>query len=119
MAKVNLDIASTLDITCRRYDTFKLDMDWTDSSDAVIDLTAYTFKAQVRKRSTSASVVLTFDDSDFTKNATGDLVMNKAGTAMSIKGGNYVYDLQATQTGTGNVATWLKGMFIVNDDVTE
>ncbi len=45
--------------------------------------------------------------------------MNKAGTAMSIKGGNYVYDLQATQTGTGNVGTWLKGMFIVNDDVTE
>lgn len=119
MAKVNLDIASTLDITCRRYDTFKLDMDWTDSSDAVIDLTGYTFKAQVRKRSTSASVVLTFDTSDFTKNATGDLVMNKAGADMSIKGGNYVYDLQATHTGTGNVATWLKGLFIVNDDVTE
>ena len=119
MAKINLDIASTLDITCRRYDTFKLDMDWTDSADAVIDLTAYTFKARVRKRSTSASVVLTFEDSDFTKNATGDLVMNKAGSLMSIKGGNYVYDLQATHTSSSSVSTWLKGLFIVNDDVTE
>ena len=119
MAKVNLDIASTLDITCRRYDTFKLDMDWKDASDAVIDLTSYTFKAQVRKKSTSGSVILTFETSDFTKNATGDLIMSKAGSLMSLKGGNYVYDLQATHTSSSEVSTWLKGLFIVNDDITE
>lgn len=119
MAKVNLDISETLDITCRRYDTFKLDMDWTDADNDAIDLTAYTFKMQVRKTSTSSTATLTIDDSSFTKNATGDLVINVASSSMNMKGGNYVYDLQATQTSTSEVSTWLKGLFIVKDDVTE
>lgn len=119
MANVNLDIASALDITCRRYDTFKLDMDWTDSDNDAIDLTAYSFKMQVRKKSTSGTVILTFDDNDFTADANGNLVVSKAGTDMSMKGGNYVYDMQATHTTSSEVQTWLKGLFIVNDDVTE
>jgi len=119
MAKVNLDIASTLDITCRRYDTFKLDMDWTDSNDAAINLLSYTFKMQVRKKSNSSTASLTIEDASFTKTATGDLTISVPSASMNMKGGNYVYDLQATHTGTSDIATWLVGLFIVVDDVTE
>ena len=119
MASINLITAEVLDITCMRHDTFELDMDWEDSDDNAIDLTAYTFKMQVRKKSDSASAVLTFDDSDFTKDASGNLVAKKAGTAMTLKAGNYRYDLQATHTSTSSVTTWLNGLFIVKDDVTE
>ena len=83
MANVNLIIAEVLDITCMRHDTFKLDMDWTDSSNNAIDLTAYTFKMQVRKRSDSATATLTFAESDFTKDNSGNLLIEKAGTAMT------------------------------------
>lgn len=117
MASKNLVIKQDLDITCMRKDTFKLDMDWTDSNTNAIDLTVYTFKAQVRKRSTS-SAVLTFEDSDFTKDASGNLLMQKSASSMSIASGVYEYDLQATHT-DGTVATWMGGLFVVQQDITE
>lgn len=119
MAKVNLVVKQTLDITCMRNDTFKLDMDWLDANSVALDLTGYTFKAHVRKTSTSAQAVITFDDSDFTKDASGNLLMSKASASMDVKGGTYTYDLQATLTSTGDVSTWLGGLFIVQEDVTE
>ena len=119
MASINLIIAEVLDITCMRHDTFKLDMDWEDASDNAIDLTGYTFKMQVRKKADSSSATLTFDDSDFTKDANGNLLVTKAGSSMTLKAGNYRYDLQATNTGTSEVSTWLNGAFVVKDDVTE
>jgi len=118
MASVNLDTTSRLDITCRRNDTFKLDMDWLDSENNAIDLTAYEFKAQVRKTSTSTAVILSFDNADFSKDNLGNLVMTKAAANMDVKGGSYTYDLQATKTATSEVHTWLGGDFIVVDDVT-
>ena len=48
MASANLVLKQTLNVTCMKNDTFKLDMDWVDSSSNPIDLTAYTFKSQVK-----------------------------------------------------------------------
>ena len=96
-------------------------MDWLDSDSNPIDVSAYTFKAQVRLTSTSSGTILSFDDSDFTKNAqstTGKLLMIKSSADMDVKGGSYVYDLQATETATGVVTTWLGGLFIIQEDVT-
>lgn len=117
MAKVNLITAEILDITCMRNDTFKLDMDWTDTDDNAIDLTDYTFKMQVRRKSDSSSSLLTFDDSAFTKDSAGNLLIEKAGADMDIKQGNYRYDMQATHS-DGTITTWLKGAFNIKDDVT-
>ena len=117
MASINLVIKQDLDITCMRNDTFELDMDWTDSSSNPVDLTDYTFKAQVRKKSTS-SAVLTFEDSDFTKDASGNLLMQKSASSMNIASGVYEYDLQATNT-DGTVTTWMGGLFVIQEDITE
>lgn len=118
MAKVNLVVKVTLDITCMRNDTFKLDMDWVDANSNPIDLTLYTFKAQVRKTNRSSSPLITFDDTDFTKDNAGNLLMSKSATSMDVSSGTYTYDLQATLISTGDVATWLGGLFIVQQDIT-
>ena len=121
MAKVNLAVKEVLDITCMKNDTFKLDMDWLDANSSPLDLTGYTFKAQVRKKNSSNAVVLTFEGaSDFpTQDANGNLLMKKGASDMNIKADKYVYDLQATETATGDVSTWLGGLFIILDDITE
>ena len=38
---------------------------------------------------------------------------------MNIKAGVYQYDPQATETASGDVATWLGGLFVVQGDITE
>lgn len=119
MAEVNLIVKETLNITCMKNDTFKLDMDWTDSDDAAIDLTAYTFKAEVRRSPINKTSVISFSDSDFTKDANGNLLMKKAASAMNVASGIYYYDLQATHTSSGDVSTWLGGTLEVKEDVTE
>lgn len=119
MADVNLITKETLNITCMKGDTFQLEMVWRDSASALMDLTAYTFKSEVRRPNTSGAAILTFADTDFAKDASGNLVMSKSATAMDITGASYQYDVQATKTATGEVYTWLGGLFIIKDDITE
>ena len=53
-----------------------------------------------------------------TPGASGKLsVLIEDGPMKSIPSGNYVYDIQASKT-DGSVQTWVKGDFIVNEDVT-
>ena len=118
MASINLVVREELDITCMQNDTFKLDMDWTDSNNNPIDLTNYTFKCEVRK-SKDKTAVLTFGTNDFTKDASGNLLMKKSASGMNVKAGVYQYDLQATESVSGDVATWLGGLFVVQGDITE
>jgi len=119
MADVNLVVQSTLNITCLKNDTFSLDMDWTDSNGDAIDLTLYTFKVQVKKSKASGVAVLTFNDSDFAKDSSGNLTMSKSASDMDVEARVYYYDLQTTRTSTGAVATWLGGRFTIQEDVTE
>lgn len=119
MADVNLIVKETLNITCLKQDTFNLEMVWRNSSNDLIDLTDYTFKAQVKKSKGSDVSVLTFDDSDFTKDASGNLTMSKSAAEMDLAANVYYYDLQTTEIATGNVSTWLGGLFVIEEDVTE
>lgn len=118
MADVNLIVKETLNITCMKNDTFNLDMDWRDSNDNPIDLTAYTFKAQVKRAKGSNDSILTFLDSDFTKDASGNLTMTKSSAEMDLEAGVYYYDMQTTKTADGTVSTWLGGTFTIQSDVT-
>lgn len=118
MADVNLIVKETLNVTCMRNDTFRLQMVWKDASDNFIDLTAYTFTAQVKKSKSDSTSILSFADSDFTKDASGNLTMSKTSEQMDLEPGSYYYDLQAVKTSNGDVSTWLGGLFNIQDDVT-
>lgn len=118
MADVNLIIKQTLNVTCMKNDSFSLDMDWTDSSSVAVDLTLYTFKVQVKRNKASNVSLLTFNDSDFTKDSSGNLTMTKSSSDMDIESGVYYYDLQATKISDSSISTWMGGRFTISEDVT-
>lgn len=129
---VNLDTAKRVDITCRKGDTFLLNLDTTSASGSALNLTNYTFKMEVRTSDEStggeadSDVILTTADDDNssskqitipTKDANGNLTFQVSATNMSgVSSGLYVYDIQATVGGV--VTTWLYGTFKINEDVS-
>ena len=118
MASVNLDISSRLDITCRKNDTFSLDLDIKDASGNALDLTSYTFKMEVRTSTDDVgSPIISSANIIDTKDSSGNLNLAIEATYMEVPAGTYVYDLQARLSGV--VTTWLYGTFKVNEDVTE
>jgi len=123
---VNLDIASRVDITCRKGDTFTLELTFKDEDGEVIDLsTGYDWVMQVRESDTSATAALSGDSDDendndfgFVSDANGVLTITSPASIMAtIDGGIYVYDLQSVQGST--IVTWMYGVFNVNEDVSE
>ena len=124
MAYINLDTASRLDITCRKSDSFSLDLTITDENGDALDLTSnYTFEMDIRKNTRSSTTILEFTESDnnFTKTSSGGLTITKAASDMNIAAGYYVYDLQVTNSSTtpATIQTWFAGDFEVVDDITE
>ena len=80
-------------------------------------MTSYTFKMEVRDSDTDADTVVASTDVTYDKDTSGTLIVKIADTNMTMDGGLYVYDLQATDP-NNVVSTWLHGLFKVNEDVT-
>lgn len=118
MASINLDVAQRLDITCRKRDTFKLTLNFTDSSGTAIDLTGYAFKMDVRDATNSTDIIAdTLIVPTVNAGGTqGKLELDITDSNMNVSAGVYIYDLQSTVSGV--VTTWLFGTFTINDDVT-
>tara|TARA_R110002096_G_scaffold369376_1_gene562623 strand:- start:160 stop:534 length:375 start_codon:yes stop_codon:yes gene_type:complete len=122
MATVNLDIAQTVDITCRRGDTFALDFNFKNAAgNAALDITSYTFKMEVREDATDDSGSPTISSVNIVcaneVPTSGVVSVSISNTSMAaVEGGSYVYDLQATAA--GGTTTWVTGSFEVNEDVT-
>jgi hypothetical protein len=121
---INLDIAKRLDITCRKGDTFSLELFIKDADGVPLNLTTpdkYTFKMEVRPSDSSSDVVIDTSSSGFTIVGTdnGVVTISASSTVMSeAPSGLYVYDLEATETFSDNVQTWFFGIFKINEDVT-
>jgi len=136
MAKrVNLDTSETVNITCRRGDTFSLTLTLKDSSGTAIQLSAlgYEFLMEVRDELTSVSTseksiiigspgVGRVSDTGlsftFTTDDTGNVTITASAESMrSVPAGSYVYDLQ--QIVGGVHTTIIDGSFVVNEDVSK
>lgn len=123
--QINLDIAQRVDITCRRGDTFVLELTFKDEDGIAIDLSSgYNWEMQVRETDTSSSALLDGNSNDdnandfgFTGDSNGLLTITASASVMAgIEGGLYVYDLQSVQGAV--VTTWMFGKFTVNEDVS-
>tara|TARA_R110002012_G_scaffold102727_1_gene242259 strand:+ start:517 stop:906 length:390 start_codon:yes stop_codon:yes gene_type:complete len=129
MASVNLDTASRLNITCRRGDTFTLEVDFGEA----VNTTGWTLRVKDRQQVVSdqrsvekkeASTIFV-DDGDITigeGSATGTAIANSkatvvipAETMQSVLSGTYSYDFQNSLNGV--VKTYIFGSFKVNSDV--
>ena len=120
MASVNLDISQKLDITCRKNDTFSLDLDVKSADGTAIDLTSYTFVMEVKESTDATGTVVASGNVSFTGDANGNLNVKITAANMAINSGDYVYDIQATSGSGGSelVQTWIYGLFRVNQDVS-
>jgi hypothetical protein len=116
MAKVNLDTASRLDITCRKGDTFTLVIDFGEA----ISTTNSNYAMQFAETDTAAAAY-TFTASNFSVTS-GDATDSQltisvtAGDTAGWTAGNYVYDLEENDLGV--VKTRLYGTFVINEDVS-
>jgi len=121
---VNLDISKRVDITCRKGNTFDLELLIKDALGVVIDVTTptvYTFKMEVRETDTSAATIIDTSSGGFTITGTslGVVTISTTSAIMAaVNSGLFVYDFQATKASDSNVQTWLYGTFRVNEDVT-
>lgn len=117
MAKVNLDVAQRLDITCRKGDSFELKIDFGISMSS--DPNAWNMHVLDSDESSGSSLI----NFMFTVEANDDnvpnsvLIIEATYTEMAgISSGTYVYDLEL---GLNNKkVTHLYGLFVVNEDVT-
>ena len=129
--KAVTDVAQKLNITARKGDTFRLSVTFKNAQGGEISIPGnYTFKMQVRNSAfddTDAGALIEITETQAnavangfdTTGAAGNVVINIDSTNMNnIDGGRYVYDLQATNIADNSVQTWLKGNFVVNEDVT-
>lgn len=145
--KVNLDVAQTLNITCRRGDTFQLNMTLKDSEGIPLVLNgaddpsnAYKFAMQIRNSADQdgavgllastvegapegASSYITIQEITGDGNGVIAVVIDDA-DMKNFQSGRYVYDLQyRIPNGAPNskdlTKTILKGAFVVNEDVTD
>jgi hypothetical protein len=124
MAQINLDTAQRLDITCRKGDTFALEIDFTQTIPA-----ANTWLMHVRETDTSegednilipvGDIVFTVDDGD----GTGVIIIDSKLTVTipavnmaDVDSGMFVYDIQNTNNSI--VKTYVYGIFKVNEDIT-
>lgn len=140
MAKVNLDIADRLDITCRQGDTFELTLTLKDSDGTGLPLSTdqYSFLMQVRASSSvsripenldgkSEGIVIgsvelgrkgpvnfTFNNIDDNGNVT--LFLSAADMA-KVPPGRYKYDFQYKVNDTQK--TVLEGSFKINADISK
>ena len=123
MASVNTDIAQTLDITCRRGDTFSLTINFKQSDGtSPVDVSGYSFEMEVRSSADDDgnSPVINKSDAPITiTNATNGTVSIGITDAVmeTVEGDTYVYDIQAITT-AGATTTWVTGSFTVNEDIT-
>jgi len=127
--KAILDIAQKLNITARKGDTLRLQVTFTDSEGTDINVGDYTYRLQVRPSAfdnAEPGAILdisgdaTLGGSGFEIGSSGNVTIHILSSTMAgINGGSYVYDLEAKNvTDPTLIQTWLKGSFVVNEDVT-
>ncbi len=122
MASVNTDIAQTLDITCRRGDSFSLTLNFKQSDGTTsLNITGYEFEMEVRStEDDEGTPVISKTDADIVivDASAGQVSVTITDDIMAdIFGDSYVYDIQAISS-AGLTTTWVTGSFTVNEDIT-
>lgn len=103
-------------IRAYRGDTLQLTFTITDGSNVAIDLSTATMLMQVRTHP-DGDLKMTFSEGDgLTVGGTNNNVVT-VNKVVALDGCAYQYDLQATFA-TGVVVTYVRGAFVVTEDIT-
>jgi hypothetical protein len=99
--------------------TFKVELTLDDVYGSPINLTGYTIRSQARRSYYSANATINFVAS--ITNANNGLVTLSANSAVTanVPAGKLVYDVIATDTGTGTITRILEGQIFVSPAATK
>ena len=106
-------MASTLNFTTKRGDTFKKTDFQINVNEVPLDLTDGDVRMQLRKEAggvVALEVPITIFDA-----VNGEFCIDEQ--IIDIQACTYKYDIQITQE-SGEVDTWISGLFTVTDDIT-
>lgn len=105
-------------IQAYRNDTLQLTFTITDGSSLPINLSTAALKLEVRNKPDGEIKLTMTEGAGLTVDGVGNNVVTVSKVIDIECGGTYVYDLQATFN-SGVVTTYIKGNFIVTEDVTK
>ena len=109
--------AGTHNITIEKGIDFELTFNLKDSSDAAINVTGYTFKAELRRKA-STGVAATFTSAITNASAGQVKISMNATTTRGLPVGKLQYDL-VSQDGSSNVKRYVTGTATVKDTITD
>lgn len=120
MAKVNLDIAQRLDITCRKGDSFNLALDFGVDMGSGGTWSMHVLETDESVENSVVDFTLTIgENDDGVTNAKLEITADATEMA-SVESGLYVYDIQfASSSSPSVVTTYLYGLFKINEDITD
>jgi hypothetical protein len=120
--------APVYNTTVERGSTFQLTVTYKDASSAVVDLTGWTFRMQVRESQSAATTVLTSEGGsptiaiDETDKATGVLIFSVTPTNTTAISPSTLttayYDIEIQKTSTGEVRRILQGKLNISPEIT-
>lgn len=114
-------LAVTYGLTADQGATFEYILTWTNPDGTPIDLTGYTARMQIRRRTTSQQLVdtLTTENGKITLGgAEGTITLNLSATeTAALPAAQHQYDLELVSSG-GEVTRLLMGYFVVRQEMT-
>jgi len=108
-----------LDVEMVRNDTLNMDIAMTDANDQPVSSVFASYaRCQVRK-SRGDTAILFFETTDGSIELTdGNIALKKSASLTDVGGGKYVYDIEFTLQGTGEIVTPIRGTWVIKDDTT-
>jgi hypothetical protein len=120
--------APVYNTTVERGSTFQLTVTYKDASSAVVNLTGWTFRMQVRESQSASTTVLTSEGGsptisiDETNKATGVLIFSVTPTNTTAISPSTLttayYDIEIQKTSTGEVRRILQGKLNISPEIT-
>lgn len=104
-------------LTIDQGSTFRASVNIADDNNASIDLTGYTFSAQIRKAPTSSTVSATFECTSPAPETGAVIIALTDEETSAIKAGRYMYDLYIEDT-VGRRYRAIEGMVTVTPSIT-
>jgi hypothetical protein len=110
-------MSGKLDLTIEQGATFSRTITIKDASNVAVDISSDTFAGQIRKRHQSGTVEANFSFS-ITDGPNGEVTATISATdTAAMDTGEFVYDIEWTNTGT-NVVRLLEGIATITPEVT-
>jgi hypothetical protein len=112
--------AGKYDITIERGATFSLVLTYKDSTDALINLTGYTARMQIRRKIGDATFLLELTTENgriALGGALGTITLSASAATTNELAGSGVYDLEIISSG-GQVTRVIEGKVHISDNVT-